>query len=366
MAEGAGADTRALAARFYQDEMNDHLTYAALAARARDPELGRTLTRIAAMEKGHAGFWRQVLERRGARVPEAVVRRPRLALLEFLARWLNPMLLVSLLEMGESGAVRGYYRIWRGGALEPGERERLGRIIVDELDHEVTFRRESERMGVGHVRDFVLGMNDGLVEILGAVAGLTAAYPHAPRVVAVSGLIVGVAGALSMGIGAWISVRSQAQVDAGARERATVLFDVAPERAVDEYRQRLEDSGVPGPVAADVAARIGAEPEALRRLLVSSEGSSAWGAGLFTGGAYLFGVVFPVTPFFLVSEAPGALIGAVLLAGTALAAVGAVIAILSGISLRTKLLEMVGSGFAAAGLAYLFGHLAQQLFGVSI
>src|SRR5690606_25270875 len=116
-------------------------------------------------------------------------------------------------------------------------------IIVDEMEHEQSFRDESRRLGLANVRDFVLGMNDGLVEILGAVAGLTAVYWYNPTIIAISGLIVGIAGALSMGIGAFISVRSQRQINEGAKERMEILFEVAPERAVAEYRARLAESG---------------------------------------------------------------------------------------------------------------------------
>ena len=60
------------------------------------------------------------------------------------------------------------------------------------------------------------------------------------------------------------------------------------------------------------------------------------------------------------------MLGSITLAGLALALVGGMIALVSGISLRGKITEMVVSGFSAAGLAYLFGHLMQTLFGVEV
>ena len=51
-------------------------------------------------------------------------------------------------------------------------------------------------------------------------------------------------------------------------------------------------------------------------------------------------------------------------AGLALALVGGMIALVSGISLRRKVTEMIVAGFSAAGLAYLFGHFVQMLFGI--
>jgi VIT1/CCC1 family predicted Fe2+/Mn2+ transporter len=359
-------DLLARARAFHRDEMNDHLTYRTLARGARDPRMRAVLERIAAMERGHARFWASVIEARGGRVPEPRVRRLRMAWLRLLQRVVSPVLLVSLLELGEAGAQQAYFRIWKEGRLDPGERDRLRAIIEDELDHEITFRKEAEALGLSNVRDFILGMNDGLVEILGAVTGLSAAYAGNPRVVAVSGLVVGVAGALSMGIGAFVSVRSQRQVNEGMREHLDVLFAVAPARAVKELAERLVAAGMPESVVRDVTARLGDNPEALRRLLVTEEGEDELRSALFTGFAYLFGVVFPVTPYFLAEDARGALLGSVTLAGLALAAVGSGIALVSGIRLRTKVLEMLVAGFSAAGLAYLFGRLMQAWFGIEV
>ncbi len=357
-------DLAALAQAYYLDEMNDHLTYQALARHARAPELRRTLERIAAMERGHARFWEGVLRDLGCEVRPPRPRRGRLFVLRQLQRLVNPVLLVAALELGETEAVSGYYRVWKDGGLDERRRASLRAILLDELEHEVTFRREAQRLGLGNVRDFVLGMNDGLVEILGAVTGLSAAYPGSPLVVAVSGLIVGVAGAMSMGIGAYISVRSQRQVNEGARRRNDIVFDVAPERAARELRDRLTDSGVPAEVADRVSETLSREPDALRRLLGRTVEENELRSALFTGAAYLLGVVFPVSPYFLAHSSFGALGWSVTLAATALAAVGGVVAVVSGIRLRTKVAEMVVSGLAAAVLAYGFGRLMQGLFGI--
>jgi len=363
---GAGEDPLTLAQAFYRDETNDQLTYLTLARGARNPAIRETLERIAAMEAGHARFWAHVIEMRGGRVPQPRVRRLRLVWLRLLQRLFSPVILVSLLELGEAGAQQAYFRLWREGRLEPEERQRLRAIIEDELEHELTFRREAEKLGLANVRDFILGMNDGLVEILGAVTGLSAAYAGNPRVVAVSGLVVGVAGALSMGIGAFVSVRSQRQVDEGRREHLDLLFEVAPARAAEELRQRLRESGIPGPVVEEVADRLADNPQALRRLLAPAGGENELRSALFTGGAYLFGVVFPVTPYVLAEDSRAALLGSVALAGVALAVVGGGIALVSGIRLRTKIAEMLLAGFSAAGLAYAFGRLMQAGFGIEV
>jgi VIT1/CCC1 family predicted Fe2+/Mn2+ transporter len=359
-------DLIARAREFYRGEMNDWLTYSELARHSRDPDIARLLKRIAGMEKRHARFWEQVLHKRHTPLPKARPRRWRLFLLRQLQRWVDPVLLVGALELGETSAVEDYHRLWQSKLLDPDECETLQGIILDELEHESTFRKQTRGSGFGNIRDFVLGMNDGLVEILGAVTGLSAAYAGKPLLVAVSGLIVGIAGAMSMGIGAFISVRSQRQVNQGTLQRMEVLFNVAPDRAIEEYREKLADSGVPQEISREVAAKVGENRDSLSRLLLEEVTENEWRSGLFTGVAYLFGVLFPVLPYFVADSSQAALIGSVFFAGLALAVVGGFIALLSGISLRTKIMEMVVSGLGAAGLAWLFGLLMQNLFGIGV
>ena len=289
----------AQARRFYLDEMNDHITYRSLSAKARDPQLAKLLQHIAAMELRHANFWADLLRQHDQPLPETKPKRLRLLALQWLLRLVGPVWLVSALELGETGAAHTYFQVWKEGVLSADERETLRDIITDELEHEASFRKQQQDSALGNVRDFVLGMNDGLVEILGAVTGLSAAYTGNPLLVAVSGLVVGVAGALSMGIGAFISVRSQRQINDGSRARMEILFAVSPQRAVDEYRERLLSSGLPEDVSAQVAERVGEEKDALSRLLFVESTENEWRSAFFTGGAYLFGVAFPVLPYFL-------------------------------------------------------------------
>jgi len=323
----------AQAERFYRSEMHDHFLYQSLAERSRDEDLAKQLRRISRMEAGHAKFWGRVIEARGGRPPEVAPPRLKIRLLGLIAHVVSPLWLVALLEMGEGGAQQAYHAIWRAQLLDDKEQRALAAVVLDEMEHEQVFRQEVE-------------LNDGLVEILGAVTGLSAAYPGAPQVVAVSGLIVGVAGALSMGI----------DMD--------ILFEVAPQRAGEALREKLHESGLPDEVSHEVATRIGDNPDAVRGLLLESVEENELRSALFTGFAYLFGVIFPLTPYFFAEDSFSALLGSVLFAGLALASVGLSIAVLSGISIRTKILEMVVSGLTAAALAYGFGLAMQRLFGM--
>lgn len=354
-----------LAKDFYQDEINDHITYQALVDGATDKAFHTDITRIARMERRHADFWKAMLEAHHTPLPPVRIKRFRLFILRLLCMVINPVLLVSLLELGETSAVKRYLYFFQHAELDDGERERLKGIILDEIEHETYFKQTARTLGVGNLRDFVLGMNDGLVEILGAVAGLSAVYPHNPLLVAASGLIVGIAGSLSMGIGAFISVRSQRQVEAAARERMESLLTIDPDRAMQVYRTDLINSGIPASLADQTARTLGQNQKALTNLILpSSEQENELRSGLFTGSAYLIGVFFPVLPYLLTASSLASLPFSVLLAGLSLTVVASIVAMLSGISMRQKIVEMVLSGFAAAGLSYGFGTFMRSIFGL--
>ena len=355
------------AIQFYEDEYSDSVLYAQLAKVEKDENLKKEFLRLSNIESKHAKFWRDFLARRGVKTQAVKISRLTLYSTKLLRKLLGPGAVASLLEMGENSAIQKYFKFLTtySDRIDEEERKKLNEVILDELEHEKFFYESKRRFHVENLRDFVLGMNDGLVEILGAVTGLSAVYVYNPELVGISGLIVGVAGALSMAIGTFISVRSQRQVNDSIRQRMEVLFRVSPDRARDDLLNRLLESGMPEDIAREVAEKLSSNRDAIIRLLVQEEDENEVRAALYTGISYLIGVAFPVTPYFLASSSMVALPFSVLLAGTALAVVATFISILSGISIKKKVVEMVTTGLGAAFVSYLFGHLMEALFNVS-
>ena len=356
-----------LAMEFYKNELSDSVLYAELAKYEKDEKVREEFLRLSRIEAQHAKFWERFLEKRGVKPEKPSVGKIKRFSVRLLRRLLGPGLTVSFLEMGENNAINSYFNflVSNAKAFDEEEVKALKMIIFEELEHEKFFSEAKKRFHVENLRDFVLGMNDGLVEILGAVTGLSAVYPNLPRLVGISGLIVGVAGALSMAIGALISVRSQRQVSESIRNRTKIIFQVSPERAVQEIYERLREGGLPEDIAREVSEKLSQRGEAVIKLLVPEEDENEFRAALYTGVAYLFGVMFPITPYFLASSSLTALPLSVTLAGLALAIVATSISLISGISIRKKVAEMVVTGLGAAFLSYLFGHLMESIFHVS-
>lgn len=350
---------------FYQGEINDYYLYLVLSKNHKDPQLKQRLYEIAQIEKNHSLFWKKLAQEHNIKITDKI-NTFKINLSVLLQKFISSAIIVALLEAGENSTVKQYYEFLKSDKLSEKQKAILKNIILEEIEHESLFKKESQKFGANNVRDFILGMNDGIVEILGTVAGLSAVYFANPFLVGISGSIVGIAGALSMGIGAFISVRSQRQIAQSKKERNEMLFSVAPNRAIEALKEDLVESNIDENIAIEITQKLKDSNVDLSRFLTQEIDENEFKSGLFTAFAYLIGVLFPITPFFIFKSSFAALPFSVLFAILALSTVGAVVSIISGISIRKKIFEMVASSLFAAAFSLLFGKLVQVLFHVSV
>jgi VIT1/CCC1 family predicted Fe2+/Mn2+ transporter len=243
-------------------------------------------------------------------------------------------------------------------------------MAADERIHEEVVRglaaRGRNRVS-GTFRAAVFGANDGLVSNLALVLGVIGGGAGTATVL-LTGLAGLLAGALSMGAGEFVSVRSQRELLAASapdtRDAESVLrrLDVDANELALVFRAR----GV-----AEADARALAEA-ALRsddpaRSVVAGVGEangldvvgSSIGAAVSSFGFFASGAAVPVLPFLFGLGENAALVVAVVLVGLALMLTGATVGVLSGgPPLRRALRQLViGLGAAAVtyGLGVLFG-----------
>lgn len=129
---------------------------------------------------------------------------------------------------GEDRASMVYDEISKG---LPGAKE----IMREEEGHEKQLIDLIDEEKIRYVGSIILGLNDALVELTGALAGFTLALQNA-SLVATAGLITGVAGSLSMAASEYLSTKSEegerspfkASVYTGLAYVSTVLFLIFP------------------------------------------------------------------------------------------------------------------------------------------
>jgi VIT1/CCC1 family predicted Fe2+/Mn2+ transporter len=100
-------------------------------------------------------------------------------------------------------------------------------------------------MGGTAVRDLVLGLNDGLVASFAVTSGLAGAFTVG-RVVIMAGLAEMLGGAISMGLAALISARSQVEFYKSEVKRERDEIRLWPERERNEVRLIYRNKGFSG------------------------------------------------------------------------------------------------------------------------
>lgn len=219
-----------------------------------------------------------------------------------------------------------------------------------------------------YVRDLILGFNDGLVSVYAIVAGVAGAG-FATREIAIAGLAAATAGALSMGLGEYLSTKSQTEYYAAEAQREREHVRRYPQLERQEVHEMLEEKGYPTHLVGPIAEHIMADEDRFVDFMMREEfgvGDESERSPFIAMGlvmlAFVVGAVLPLVPFVLgVGSMTGLAIATVLSLGGLFAA-GAVKAKMSGLKPWKSGFEMLLLGAAAAAVTYGVG----LLFGVSI
>lgn len=338
-------------------------------ARHRTGEEREILLALAEAEGRHAAHWEQLL---GDDVGTPRREDPRFSLLAWLARRFGSVFVLALAQRAEA---RATYESDRDATPTMAADERIHGEVVRALA-----ARGRARLS-GTFRAAVFGANDGLVSNLALIIGVAAAGVPQGTVflTGVAGLL---AGALSMGAGEFISVRSQRELlgastpspeagralrhlDLDANELALVYRarGMAPEDAHTRAARVLTQLSALGAQhdAAEGAPPVGAAPRAAAdALAVDAEEhevvGSATGAALSSFAFFASGAAIPVLPY-LVLEGRAALAAAVVAVGVALLGTGAVVGVLSGGPPLRRALRQLAIGAGAAAVTYALGAL---------
>lgn len=180
---------------FQKNEITEHHIYANLAEAVKPEENRRILEQIAADELRHYDQWKA---HTGQDVAPA---RFQVWKYTWISRILGFTFGIKLMERGEQGAQVNY------GQLQEAIPEAAA-IARDENEHEEALIELLDEERLRYTGSMVLGLSDALVELTGALAGLTLALQNA-RLIALTGLITGIAAALSMAASEYLSTKSE-------------------------------------------------------------------------------------------------------------------------------------------------------------
>jgi VIT1/CCC1 family predicted Fe2+/Mn2+ transporter len=283
-------ETREIAA-FQKNEITEHYIYKNLSSRVGGVRNRRILAQIADDELRHYNVWKTYTRK------DIGPSRFKIWFYSVVSMLFGFTFGIKLMEKSEKFALNLYSRM-------PGSLKEINGIIRDEEEHEqalITLLDEDRLKYTGSV---VLGLNDALVELTGAIAGLSFALQK-PSLVAVTISITGFAAALSM--------------------------------ASSEYLSTKAEPGTKNPLK----------------------------AALYTGIAYVFAVLVLVLPYLLFADIYLSLGLAFFGALCIIAFFNFYIAVAQDVPFRNRFIEMTGLILTVAGLSFLAGMAIRYAFGIS-
>jgi VIT1/CCC1 family predicted Fe2+/Mn2+ transporter len=222
-------ETRQKLLVYQRNEITEHHIYMKLAQTIKSPENRRILEQIANDELRHYHEWREYTQQD--------VKPDRFQIWKYyvISRVLGFTFGIKLMERGEESAQENY------GQLRETIKEAEA-IARDENDHEDALIEMLDEERLRYTGSIVLGLNDALVELTGALAGLTLALQNT-KLIALTGSITGIAAALSMGASEYLSTQSEettknpvrASIYTGVAYVVTVLVLILPYLILENF-----------------------------------------------------------------------------------------------------------------------------------
>ncbi len=275
-----------------RNEITEYFIYTRLADSIPDEKNAEVLRRIGEDERRHAEFWSQ---------KSGVKPRPkRFKIFRYywISRILGLVFGIKLMERAEDEAQINYERLTSEIPESEGIRE-------EEEEHEDQLVNMLKEERLDYMGSVVLGLNDALVELTGALAGLTFALRN-PQLIAVAGLITGIAASFSMGASEYLSQKS--------------------------------------------------------------EGNSgrAFKSALYTGVAYIFTVAALILPYLLFINPFIALPVSLGVAVIIIASFNFYISVAQDLDFGKRFWEMTLLSFGVAGFSFLVGIIIRSVFGIDV
>jgi VIT1/CCC1 family predicted Fe2+/Mn2+ transporter len=360
--------------RHLAEERAEAAVYRDLAT-SKSGEEREILLALAEAEGRHEQHWLDLL---GDQVGEPRRASMSTRSLGWLARRFGTVFTLALAQRAEA---RSTYRL---------DDDATAQMAADEAIHEEVVRGLAQRGRTrisGTFRAAVFGANDGLVSNLALILGIGASGVPASTIL-LSGLAGLLAGALSMGAGEYVSVRSQRELleaSRPSREAGQALpdLDVDANELALVYRARGMDADEADARAAAVLASLGRPPAVARTLAPDDEAAllstpaeradaaeatrfghddrdtvgSALGAALASFCFFATGALVPVLPYLFGAQGAAAVAWSAGLVGIALLLTGGLVGLLSGGPPAARAARQLAIGYGAAAVTYGLGLL---------
>ncbi|MEM0143569.1 MAG: VIT1/CCC1 transporter family protein, partial [Candidatus Parvarchaeum sp.] len=360
--------------------------YSRLERIEKNKQLKKKLKELKELDTKHIKVWTEVYKELNIPIKENN-NKIILFLFILLRRLFGSGLTLSVINSLENRKVSDLSKVFND--IPDKQKEKVVNYLVEELYQERILKKESWESGVlSHIRDVVFGMNDGLVEVLAAVAGFTGAI-HNNLLIAVAGTIVGISGTISMAVGAYLSSKSEKDLDVDGINRLELELQVAKERLKEDLKYHLENYKRFSKDIDSLISKLRSKKDPIYKVLerekdnplmkfIGGEGriykrneeESPVKDALYVGAFYIFGAIIPLISFFIGSAVKSNtyynLVISVVLAAIAIAITSLIIALNSNENPVKYVSRALLLSLAATVVTFLVGHLASVYLHIAI
>jgi len=213
---------------FQKSEITEHYVYNKL-AKFSGGHNAQVIKKIAKDELSHYKFFRKYTGK------DVKPDRFRIFIYTLMGRVFGLTFAIKLMEKGEGNAQKAYGSVKSKIPL-------IKKVIRDEEKHEKALIKLIKEEKIGYISSMVLGLNDALVELTGALAGFTFALQNT-KIIGAAGVITGIAASFSMAAAEYLSQKAEktnrhplkAAMYTGIMYLAVVIMLVSPYFIVEAY-----------------------------------------------------------------------------------------------------------------------------------
>ena len=213
---------------FQKNEITEYYIYQRLADKVKNDN-SKVLKDIGEDERKHYNFWKEYSGE------DVKPNKWKVFIFYWITRLFGLTFGVKLMEKGEESAQKMYQEATQ---YIPEAKS----VVEDEDQHEQQLIGMIKEKKLDYVGSIVLGLNDALVELTGALAGLTLAFQNT-RLIAIAGLITGIAASFSMAASEYLSKRAEeknsdaitSSLYTGIAYIVTVFILILPYLLLDNY-----------------------------------------------------------------------------------------------------------------------------------
>lgn len=275
-----------------QEEINGYHTYRRLSAIVKDKHNSKVISRISGEEMKHYEIWKKYTGR------DVKPNKAKINFFFWVSKLFGLTFGIRLMELGEEKVQVAY------AALIKSVPE-AAQVLADEEKHEDELLEMLDEEGLKYAGSVVLGLNDALVELTGALAGFTFAFQNT-RLIALAGLITGISAAFSM--------------------------------AASEYLSTKSDESEQSPIR----------------------------SAIYTGVAYIFTVIMLVMPYLIATNYYFSLVWMLLNAILIIAVFNYYISVAKGYNFKRRFFEMASISMGVAAFSFVIGNLIRTWIGIEV